>query len=61
VTAPVTTWQTDEPCPVCGTGLHSTDDDTGNQIAQDCPLCGWSAAWQAALNLDLPNMQPAEG
>jgi len=38
-----TTWRTDDPCPVCGTGLHHTDD--GAVITQDCPLCGWSAAW----------------
>ena len=40
-----TTWRTDDPCPVCGTGLHATDDGTG-VITQDCPLCGWSATWQ---------------
>jgi uncharacterized Zn finger protein (UPF0148 family) len=39
-----TTWRTDDPCPVCGTGLLATDD--GHQLAQDCPLCGWSATWQ---------------
>ena len=39
-----TTWRTDDPCPVCGTGLHATDD--GRQVAQDCRLCGWSATWQ---------------
>jgi hypothetical protein len=40
----VTTWRTDDPCPVCGTGLHATDDGTSD-IRQDCPLCGWSATW----------------
>jgi uncharacterized Zn finger protein (UPF0148 family) len=39
------TWRTDDPCPVCGTGLHCTD-GTG-VLTQDCPLCGWSATWQA--------------
>lgn len=39
-----TTWRTDDPCPVCGTGLHSTADGTA-VVRQDCPLCGWSAAW----------------
>ena len=39
----VTTWRTDDPCPVCGTGLHHTDD--GAAIVQDCPLCGWSTTW----------------
>jgi hypothetical protein len=46
---PATTWRTDDPCPVCGTGLHITDDDTG-AVAHDCPLCGWSAAWQDDLD-----------
>jgi endogenous inhibitor of DNA gyrase (YacG/DUF329 family) len=45
----VTTWRTDDPCPVCGTGLTSTDDG-GRNIRQDCPLCGWSATWQAAMD-----------
>jgi len=44
----VTTWRTDDPCPVCGTGLHHTDDRT--TIRQDCPLCGWSATWQARMD-----------
>jgi len=44
-------WRTDDPCPVCGTGLTATDDHNGCQIGQDCGLCGWSAAWQAALDL----------
>ena len=38
--------RTDDPCPVCGTGLTYTDDGT-SAITQDCPLCGWSATWQA--------------
>ena len=38
------TWRTDDPCPVCGTGLHHTDDGSA-VVTQDCPLCGWSAAW----------------
>ena len=43
-----TTWRTDDPCPVCGTGLHHTD---GGQAArQNCPQCGWSATWQAAMD-----------
>ena len=44
-----TTWRTDDPCPVCGTGLHYTDDGI-SAITQDCPLCGWSATWQADMN-----------
>ena len=44
-----TTWRTDDPCPVCGTGLHATDDGAA-AITQDCPLCGWSATWQAQMD-----------
>jgi hypothetical protein len=46
-----TTWRTDDPCPVCGMGLSVTDDIDGAQVAQDCRLCGWSATWQAALDM----------
>ena len=47
-----TRWRTDDPCPVCGTGLTATDDQAGTQAGQDCGLCGWSVTWQAAPNLD---------
>lgn len=43
-------WRTDDPCPVCGTGLTTTDNAAGAQVGQDCPLCGWSATWQTALD-----------
>jgi hypothetical protein len=42
-------WRTDDPCPVCGTGLHCTDDGI-SPITQDCCLCGWSATWQADMD-----------
>jgi hypothetical protein len=46
MTAPApATWRTDDPCPVCGTGLHHTDDPARPVTRQDCPLCGWSATW----------------
>lgn len=46
-------WRTDDPCPVCGTALHATDDSDGSlPVYQECRLCGWSATWQAVLNLD---------
>jgi hypothetical protein len=40
----VTAWRTDEPCPVCGTGLILHDDGT---IAPwgECRLCGWADTW----------------
>ena len=41
---PATTWRTDDPCPVCGTGLHTTDNGAAT-VTQDCPLCGWSTTW----------------
>ena len=40
-----TTWRTDDPCPVCATGLYTTDNGAA-VITQCCPLCGWSATWQ---------------
>jgi predicted RNA-binding Zn-ribbon protein involved in translation (DUF1610 family) len=46
---PLATWRTDDPCPVCGTGLRVTDDGI-SAVTQDCPLCGWSAIWQADLD-----------
>jgi ribosomal protein S27AE len=49
VNQPTTRWRTDDPCPVCGAGLIATDDDDAT-IRQDCPLCGWSAIWQADLD-----------
>lgn len=42
------TWRTDDPCPVCGTGLLTTEDGTAD-LRQDCPLCGWSATWDEVL------------
>jgi hypothetical protein len=38
-----TEWRTDEPCPVCGTGLIALDD--GTSLAAECRLCGWSDTW----------------
>jgi hypothetical protein len=37
----VTCWRTDEPCPVCATGLILHDDGTSLLLAE-CRLCGWS-------------------
>ena len=39
----VTAWRTDEPCPVCATGLIMTDD--GSSIRAECRLCGWGDTW----------------
>ena len=43
MTLPVT-WRTDDPCPVCATGLLATGTSPG-RVRQDCPLCGWSTTW----------------
>ena len=39
----VTAWRTDEPCPVCATGLIMQDD--GVPLRAECRLCGWSDTW----------------
>ena len=41
-----TSWRTDEPCPVCKTGLTALDDG-GPTLTFECRLCGWSHAGQA--------------
>ena len=40
----LTTWRTDEPCPVCGTGLVLVDIG-GPVLRAECRLCGYAAAW----------------
>jgi hypothetical protein len=45
------TWRTDDPCPVCDTGVISTDNPTLLRVAQDSSFCGWSASWQADLDV----------
>jgi len=40
---PPVTWRTDDPCPVCATGLLATCSTA--VIRQDCALCGWSTTW----------------
>lgn len=39
----VTAWRTDEPCPVCATGLVLVEED-GTQTGE-CRLCGWAGPW----------------
>jgi hypothetical protein len=41
--SPVTAWRTDEPCPVCGTGLTVLDD--GQAMTAECRLCGYGDTW----------------
>jgi hypothetical protein len=40
----ITAWRTDEPCPVCATGLIVLDDGT-SAPGYECRLCGWSDTW----------------
>ena len=40
----VTAWRTDEPCPVCATGLI-LHDDGGPALRAECRLCGWAGTW----------------
>jgi hypothetical protein len=37
-------WRTDEPCPVCATGLIMLDDGA-SPVRAECRLCGWSDTW----------------
>ena len=42
-----TAWRTDEPCPVCGTGLILVD--TGNPVLRaECRLCGYAGPFDTA-------------
>ena len=36
-----TAWRTDEPCPVCGTGLVLVEDG-GPVLHAECRLCGYA-------------------
>jgi len=40
----VTAWRTDEPCPVCATGLIMLDNG-GPVLRAECRLCGWADTW----------------
>jgi hypothetical protein len=42
-----TTWRTDEPCPVCDTGLVLVED--GRPVLRaECRLCGYAGPFDAA-------------
>ena len=40
----ITAWRTDEPCPVCATGLILHDDGS-TPAWVECRLCGWADTW----------------
>ena len=44
MTTTITAWRTDEPCPVCATGLI-LHDNGGSVLRTECRLCGWSDTW----------------
>ena len=44
MTTTITAWRTDEPCPVCATGLIMHDNG-GPVLRAECHLCGWSDTW----------------
>ena len=60
-------WRTDDPCPLCGTGLTTTTTVTtvttadGIQTDQYCNLCGWSITWQADLDLTADHASARHG
>jgi ribosomal protein S27AE len=43
----VTAWRTDEPCPVCATGLIMLDNGA-SAPRYECRLCGWSDTWASS-------------
>jgi hypothetical protein len=40
----LTTWRTDDPCPVCAAGLFLVGRGLAVQVLE-CRLCGWSETW----------------
>jgi hypothetical protein len=42
--ANLTLWQTDDPCPSCGTTLTLTDDG-GGVLRVECRSCGYADTW----------------
>jgi hypothetical protein len=42
-----TTWRTDEPCPVCETGLVLVDNGT-TTLRAECRLCGYAGPFDTA-------------
>jgi ribosomal protein S27AE len=42
-----TAWRTDEPCPVCGTGLVLIENGTA-VLRAECRLCGYAGPFDIA-------------
>jgi hypothetical protein len=43
----LTTWQTDDICPACGSYLIEISGPASTQAIQQCRACAWSATWAA--------------
>jgi hypothetical protein len=43
----ITTWQTDDPCPACGTYLTEISGPSSDRVIQQCRACAWSVTWAA--------------
>jgi hypothetical protein len=39
-------WRTDEPCPVCATGLTVVDNGRA-MLRAECRLCGYATTWDS--------------
>jgi hypothetical protein len=43
----LTTWQTDDPCPACGSLLTEISGPSSDRVIQQCRACAWSVTWAA--------------
>jgi hypothetical protein len=43
----LTTWQTGDPCPACGTHLTEISGPVSTRVIQQCRACAWSVTWAA--------------
>jgi hypothetical protein len=43
----LTTWQTDDPCPRCGSYLTEISGSASDRVIQQCRACAWSVTWAA--------------
>ena len=53
----LTTWQTDDPCPVCGSHLIEISGPSSDRVIQQCRVCAWSVTG-AAPQLVLEATEP---
>src|SRR5262249_50063664 len=40
-------WQTDAPCPACGSLLTEISGPSSDRVIQQCRACAWSVTWTA--------------